>query len=28
MKERIETVGGSFEIENKQGTEIKIAIPF
>jgi signal transduction histidine kinase len=27
MKERIETVGGSFEISNNQGTEIKIAIP-
>jgi signal transduction histidine kinase/ligand-binding sensor domain-containing protein len=27
MKERIETVGGSFEISNNQGTEIKIVIP-
>jgi signal transduction histidine kinase len=27
MKERIETVGGSFEISNNQGTEIKIVLP-
>jgi signal transduction histidine kinase len=27
MKERIDTVGGSFEIRNNQGTEIKISIP-
>ena len=27
MKERIETVGGSFEIRNNLGTEIKISLP-